>query len=266
MGAPARSRPPGIVRAYIQHGMQTLPQPVKLTTDRADVPLRPAPGRALPPVLAVRRRGDRRPRARRSTPRSSSSAHRFYAEVGRRRASRSWSTRSATRPAGPAYIAELTAYYRGHVADAAGDRARPARAQRPAAARLQGPGDDGAQRGRAADHRPAVRGLRRALRGRQGPPRRARHAVPRRAAASSAASTTTRGPRSSSTSRAARASSRRWAAAAATTASSSCSAASRRRGSGSGWASTGSRSCSAEQGSARAAPSRPARGRRRRGS
>ena len=50
----------GIVRAYVQHGMQTLPQPVKLTMTGADVPLRPAAGRPLPPVLAVRRRGDRR--------------------------------------------------------------------------------------------------------------------------------------------------------------------------------------------------------------
>ena len=64
----------GIVRAYVQHGMQTLPQPVKLTTTgpmfRYD---RPQAG-PLPPVLAVRRRGDRRPGPGRSTPRSSSSA------------------------------------------------------------------------------------------------------------------------------------------------------------------------------------------------
>ena len=51
----------GIVRAYVQHGMQTWPQPVKLTQTgpmfRYD---RPQAG-PLPPVLAVRRRGDRRP-------------------------------------------------------------------------------------------------------------------------------------------------------------------------------------------------------------
>ena len=50
----------GIVRAYVQHGMQTWPQPVRLQTDGADVPLRPAPGWPLPAVLAVRRRGHRR--------------------------------------------------------------------------------------------------------------------------------------------------------------------------------------------------------------
>ena len=87
---------------------------------------------------------------------------------------------------------------------------------------------------RAAHHRPPVRGLRGALRGRPGAPRRARRPVPARARRSSAASTTTRGPRSSSTSPGARASSRRSAAAAATTGSSSCSAAGRRPGIGFG--------------------------------
>ena len=68
--------------------------------DRADVPLRPAAGRPLPPVLAVRRRGDRRSRARRSTPRSSSSATRFYRDAGLAGVE-VLSTRSATRlPAG----------------------------------------------------------------------------------------------------------------------------------------------------------------------
>ena len=53
----------GIVRAYVQHGMQTWPQPVKLTETgpmfRYD---RPQAG-PLPPVLAVGHRGDRRSRA-----------------------------------------------------------------------------------------------------------------------------------------------------------------------------------------------------------
>ena len=68
--------------------------------DRADVPLRPAPGRPLPPVLAVRRRSDRRPgtgdrcRDHRARP---PVLHR-----GRRdRRRRSRSTRSATRTAVP---------------------------------------------------------------------------------------------------------------------------------------------------------------------
>ena len=51
----------GVVRAFVQHGMQTWPQPVKLRVRGADVPLRPPAGRPLPPVLAVGRRGDRRP-------------------------------------------------------------------------------------------------------------------------------------------------------------------------------------------------------------
>ena len=67
--------------------------------DRADVPLRPAAGRPLPPVLAVRRRGDRRSgtgRRRRD--------HRARAALlprrRPRRTSRSSSTRSATGRAG----------------------------------------------------------------------------------------------------------------------------------------------------------------------
>ena len=94
------------MRAYVQHGMQTLPQPVKVTTTgpmfRYD---RPAGG-PLPPVLAVRRRGDRGPGAGR-----------------RRRDHRARRTGSTRRPASPgvevlvnsigdpacrpAYIAEL---------------------------------------------------------------------------------------------------------------------------------------------------------------
>ena len=68
----------GIVRAYVQHGMQTLPQPVKLTMTgpmfRYD---RPQAGRYRQfwqfDIEAI---GDP---ARPSTPRSSSSGSRFYA-------------------------------------------------------------------------------------------------------------------------------------------------------------------------------------------
>ena len=151
MGAPARSRPPGIVRAYVQHGMQTWPQPVKLTQTgpmfRYD---RPQAG-PLPPVLAVRRRGDRRPgsgdrrrdhRARRPVlPRGGPDGRRGAAQLDRRPACR------------PAYIEALTAYYRERADDLPPHRARAPRAQPAAPARLEGPGDGRAQRRGAADHR-----------------------------------------------------------------------------------------------------------------
>ena len=135
----------GIVRAYVQHGMQTLPQPVKLDDDRADVPLRPPAGGPLPPVLAVRRRGDRGPGTggRRRD-------HRARAPVlhrGRRRGRRG-PRQLDRRPGLPARPTSpsLADYYRGHAERPAADRARPPGAQRPAAARLEGPGDGGAQR------------------------------------------------------------------------------------------------------------------------
>ena len=109
---------------------------------------------------------------------------------------------------------------------------------------------------RAADHRPPVRAVCRALRRRPGASRRARHRLPDRARRSCAASTTTRGPRSSSTRAASTASSRRWAAAAATTASSSCSAAGRRPASASRSGSTGS-SLALEAAGAAAAAAEP---------
>ena len=216
----------GIVRAYVQHGMQTWPQPVKLDPDRADVPLRPAAGRPLPPVLAVRRRGDRRPgpggrrrdhRARDALlPRRRARRRRGPAQLDRRRGLPAGLRRRADRL--------LRAASRG----AAGARARPPRAERPAPARFEGSGDGRASTPGAPDHGPAVRGVRRALRapsGRTSTPSASRTGS---SPVSSAASTTTRGPRSSSTSRVARASSRRSAAAVATTGWSSCSAASRR--------------------------------------
>ena len=90
----------GIVRAYIQHGMQTLPQPVKLTMTgpmfRYD---RPQAGRyrqfwqfdveAIGDAGPGGRRRDHRARVTGSTARPASAT------------SRSRSTRSATRPAGP---------------------------------------------------------------------------------------------------------------------------------------------------------------------
>ena len=132
--------------------------------DRADVPLRPAPGRPLPAVLAVRRRGDRRPGPGRSTPRSSSSA--TASTRGRRRGRRGrTSTRSATPPAArptsrswPRTTAATSTTCRRW--SATGSSATPLRlldSKDPAMAALNA--------ARAADHRPAVRGVRRALRG-----------------------------------------------------------------------------------------------------
>ena len=158
----------GIVRAYLQHGMQTLPQPVKLTATgpmfRYD---RPQAGRYRQfwqfDVEAI---GDAGPAIDAEI---IELGNRFYAEVGVEGVEvQVNSIGDAT--CRPAYIEELTGYYRGHVGGPAGDGARPARAQRPAPAGLEGPGDGRAQRGRAADHRPAVRGVRRALRGGQGAP------------------------------------------------------------------------------------------------
>ena len=178
---------------------------------------------------------------RRSTPRSSSSGWRFYRDAGLAGVEVLLNSigDAACRPA---YVEELTAYYRAVHRPAARARADAARAQRAAPARFEGPGDGRAQRRGAEDHRPAVRRLRRAFRGRPGAPRRARGRRTGSSRASSAASTTTRGPRSSSTSPVARASSRPSAAGAATTASSSCSVAGRRRASGSGSGSIGSSS------------------------
>ena len=69
-GAHLTLRPEGtapVVRAFVQHGMHKLPLPVKLWYVAPDVPLRGAPGGALPRALAGGRRGhrQRRPAARR---------------------------------------------------------------------------------------------------------------------------------------------------------------------------------------------------------
>ena len=90
----------GIVRAYVQHGMQTLPQPVKLTLVGPDVPLRPAAGRPIPPVLAVRRRGAGRSGARHRR-RDHRAGDPFLCGGGAARAWSSGSTPSATGRADP---------------------------------------------------------------------------------------------------------------------------------------------------------------------
>ena len=188
----------GIVRAYVQHGMQTWPQPVQADDDRADVPLRPAPGRPLPPVLAVRRRGDRRSRAgdRRRDHRARPALLR--ARSGSR-ASRSSSTRSATRPAGRP-TSRRSSPSTGATRPSSRRRSATVSSATRSGCSIRRTRRWPPQRRGAADRRPPVRGLRRALRRGPGPPRRARRSRTASSRRSSAASTTTPGRRSSSTS------------------------------------------------------------------
>jgi histidyl-tRNA synthetase len=104
----------GIVRAYVQHGMQTWPQPVKLTTTgpmfRYD---RPQAGRYRQfwqfDVEAI---GDPGPAVDAEI---IELGHRFYAEAGVTGVE--VLVNSIGDPAcRPAYLAELVAYYRGHAA------------------------------------------------------------------------------------------------------------------------------------------------------
>ena len=115
--------------------------------DRADVPLRPAAGRPLPPVLAVRRRGDRRPgpgrrrrdhRARRALlPRGRPRRRRGPPQLDRRPGLPAGLRRGADRRTSAATRDALPALER--------DRLERNVA---APARLEGPGDGGAQRRR----------------------------------------------------------------------------------------------------------------------
>ena len=140
--------------------------------DRADVPLRPPAGRAATASSGSSTSRPSATRAPRSTPRSSSSATGSITEVGvDRRGGPGQLDRRRRLPARLHRGAH--GLLPGSRRRAAADRARPPRAQRPAPARLQGPGDGRAQRGGAADHRPPVRRVRGALRGREGAPDRA---------------------------------------------------------------------------------------------
>jgi histidyl-tRNA synthetase len=104
----------GIVRAYVQHGMQTWPQPVKLTTTgpmfRYD---RPQAGRYRQfwqfDIEAI---GDPGPAIDAEV---IELGHRFYTEVGVSGVEVQVNSigDAACRPA---YLSELTAYYRGHAA------------------------------------------------------------------------------------------------------------------------------------------------------
>ena len=171
----------GIVRAYVQHGMQTWPQPVKLTTigpmfryDRPqagryrqfwqfDVEAIGDPGPAVDAEIielghaVLRRGGGERRRGAGQLDRRPGVPPRLHRRAGR------VLPRARRR--------------------AAADGARSARAQRAPPARLQGPGDGRDQRRRAADHGSPVRGMCGALRERPRAPRRARRADPGRARA-----------------------------------------------------------------------------------
>ena len=103
----------GIVRAYVQHGMQTLPQPVKLTLTgpmfRHD---RPQAGRYREfwqfDIEAI---GDPGPAVDAEI---IELADRFYREAGIREPEILLNS-IGDRECRPAYIAELAAYYRGHL-------------------------------------------------------------------------------------------------------------------------------------------------------
>jgi len=100
----------GIVRAFVQHGMQTWPQPVKLAVVgpmfRYD---RPQAG-PLPPVLAVdvEALGDSGPAVDAEIIELGA---RFTAEAGVVDVQVLHSTRSGTALAGPAYLETLKAYF-----------------------------------------------------------------------------------------------------------------------------------------------------------
>ncbi len=136
----------GIVRAYVQHGMQTWPQPVKLTQTgpmfRYD---RPQAGRYRQfwqfDVEAI---GDPGPAVDAEI---LELATRFFRDAGL--ADVEVSLNSIGDPAcRPAYIEALTAYYRDHADALPDDRARATVAQPAAPARFEGPGDGRAERRR----------------------------------------------------------------------------------------------------------------------
>ena len=214
----------GIVRAYVQHGMQTLAAAGEARDGRPDVPLRPPAGRPVPPVLAVRRRGDRRsgPGGRRRDrraraallPRGGPRRRRGAAQLDRRRRLPAGLRRGAGRLLPRARSTSCRPLERDRL------ERNPLRlldSKDPAMAALNA--------ARAPDRRSAVCGLRRPLRRASGRTSTPSGSATGSSRAWSVGSTTTPGPRSSSTAAAPRASSRRSAAAAGTTAWSSCSAA-----------------------------------------
>ena len=109
-------RPEGtapVCRAYLEHGMHKLPQPVKLWYLSSFFRHERAAGRPLPPVLAGRRRGDRlrRPGRRRRDDRAAARA----ARRARRRAACGCASRASAAPQARAdYRERLQAYLRAH--------------------------------------------------------------------------------------------------------------------------------------------------------
>ena len=180
---------------------------MKLTDDRADVPLRPAAGRAGTGSSGSSTSRPSATRARRSMPRSSSSAARFYRDAGLTGVE--VLLNSIGDPAcRPAYVEELTAYYR---------RPRATRCRRSSATASSATSCACSTRRTRRWPRSTPRRRRSPtgcatpcaehFAGRPGPPRRARRRRTGSSRASFAGSTTTRGRRSSSTSPGARASS-----------------------------------------------------------
>ena len=166
----------GIVRAYIQHGMQTWPQPVKLTETgpmfRYD---RPQAGRYRQfwqwDIEAI---GDPGPAIDAEIVELAS---RFYRDAGLEGVVVHLnSIGDAT--CRPAYVERADRVLPGPPRRPARTRARPTRAQRPAPARFEGSGDGAVNAAGPEDHRPPVRGMHGALRRRSRPPRRAGRALP----------------------------------------------------------------------------------------
>ena len=203
-----------ICRAYLEHGMHKLAQPVKLSYARPVLPPRAPAGRPLPPVPPDRRRGDRHRLAagrRRGDRAARRPARRARRARGRAAARQPRLARGAPRLPGGAEGAPARQRGRAVQGRARADRHQPA-----ARLRLRRRGDAGGDGERADDRRAARRRGRRALRRGARAARRGRRRATRSTRPWCAASTTTRG-RSSPSSATGSAPSRRSAAAAATT-------------------------------------------------
>ncbi len=188
-------RPEGtapVCRAYLEHGMHKLPQPVKLWYLERVLPPRAAAGRALPPVLADRRRGDRLRRPRRR--RRGDPAARRAARGGRR----ARAAAAALEPRHARHARDLPPRPPGLPARARGRAVRggaqPHRPQPAARVRRRPPRHAPGDGGRAAADRPPHRGGPRALRPRARRCSTAPASPTRSTRRSCAGSTTTRAP------------------------------------------------------------------------
>ena len=187
----------GIVRAYVQHGMQALPQPVRLSLVgpmfRYD---RPQAGRYREfwqwDVEAI---GDPGPAVDAEL---IELGLRFYATSGLTGVDVHLNSigDGACRPA---YLERLRAYFEAHADGPRAGRGGAAEGQPAATPRFEGPRPGGPHRRRPAPGRPPVRGVRRPPRIGAGPPGRRLASSRTWSRRSCGASTTTRAPRSSST-------------------------------------------------------------------